>query len=283
MGRPRTRRLKLLPRMIGTGAIWLLILFDLFVLYLIIISSFKDTSQIFASPWAPPSSLKFANWARAWSDSGFGHATLVTLALTAATSLTIVAVAAPAAYILSRMESRLTSMMTIGFAMGLGVPAQVIIIPLFVMLSRAGLSDSLTGLFLVYVGLGIPFTVFLLTGFFRSLPKEIEEAAALDGLSPAMTFWRIMLPLARGGILTALVLNAISVWNEGFISLILLQSPQKYTLSVALLDLLATLQFAGADYGAVFAGVCILALPMLALYAWLGSRIVEGMTLGAGR
>ncbi len=275
--------LRSLPRVIGVGLIWLLVASDLFIVYIVFGSSFKTTEQIFASPWAPPTSLSLSNWVRAWGDSGFGTAAVVTVALTISASVMVVAISAPAAYILSRIPGRTSSILTVGFALGLGIPSQVIVIPIFVMLSHFGLTNSLPGLLLVYIGLGVPFTVFLLTGFFRALPSEIEEAAALDGLSPAMSFWRIMLPISRAGLVTALALNAISVWNEGFISLVFLQSPQKYTLSVALLNLLGTLQSTGADYGAVFAGVCILVLPMLAIYVWLGGRIIEGMTMGSGR
>lgn len=169
------------------------------------------------------------------------------------------------------------------FAVGIGLPVQVIIIPLFVLLEKAALVDTLFGLYLALVGAGIPFTVILLAGFMRSLPVELEEAAALDGCSALRSFWQIMLPLARSGIITVLILNAISIWNETFLALVLIQDTEKQVLPVALLNFIARQQFNGSDYGGLFAGVVVLVLPMVLLYLWLGSRIIEGMTLGASK
>ncbi len=136
---------------------------------------------------------------------------------------------------------------------------------------------------LVYIGVSMPFTVFLLTAFFRSLPLEMEEAAALDGTTAFGTFWRITLPLAKGGILTAFVLQVISHWNETLLALTLLQSTEKYTLPVALISFIQQQTYSGADWGGLFAGLCIVVLPMLAIYLWLGRRLTEGLTLGMGK
>ncbi|MGH3095617.1 MAG: carbohydrate ABC transporter permease [Streptosporangiales bacterium] len=270
-------------RYAGSALVWLLVAFDISVLVFLALSSFKSTAAIFAAPWAPPTSPRFENWLHAWTGSGFGRATFNTAAVVAAGAVSTVAISAPAAYVLVRVRSRTTSFLTVFFAAGLGIPAQVTVIPLFVMVSAAGLVNNLFGLYVVYAATHLPFTVFLLTGFLRSLPSEMEEAAAIDGASPMRTFWQIMLPLARSGLITVLVLNAISMWNETLLALVFLQSDEKYTLSLALLNFLASMQYTGADYGALFAGVCILVLPMLLLYLWLGRRIIEGMTLGAGR
>nr|WP_241263827.1 carbohydrate ABC transporter permease [Microbacterium esteraromaticum] len=202
---------------------------------------------------------------------------------TVVSSFLTVALAAPAAYYLSRVENRLTNSLTLYFVLGLGIPAQVIVIPLFVMLNEVYLTDSLIGLNLVYIGVSMPFTVFLLTAFFRSLPLEMEEAAALDGTTAFGTFWRITLPLAKGGILTAFVLQVISHWNETLLALTLLQSTEKYTLPVALISFIQQQTYSGADWGGLFAGLCIVVLPMLAIYLWLGRRLTEGLTLGMGK
>lgn len=270
-------------RGLGTVLVWLFVAFDLFVFVFLIVSSFKTTSTIFASPWALPESWHIGNWVQAWSTSGFGRAALNTVALVSAGAVTVVAISAPAAYMLSRVTTRSASFLTVLFAMGLGIPAQVIIIPLFVMMGWVNLINSLFGLYILYTAVALPFTVFLLTGFFRSLPDELEEAAALDGASPWRSFWQIMMPLARSGLIIVLILNAINMWNETLLGLVFLQSDEKFTLSIALLNFMATMRYSGAQYGALFAGVCILVLPMLALYLWLGRRIIEGMTLGAGK
>ncbi|GAA0232349.1 carbohydrate ABC transporter permease [Saccharothrix mutabilis subsp. mutabilis] len=265
----------------GVGLVWLLAVFNVGVLAWMGIAALRDHTAIFSQPWSLSTFGEFGNFAKAWSDSGFGAAALNTVLLVAGSAVVLVAISAPAAYALARSGTRISGAMALFFALGIGIPVQVIVIPLFVMLENIGLVNSLTGLFVLYVALSLPFTVFLLTAFFGSLPEEVEEAAAIDGAGPLRTFLQISLPLARGGLITALILNAIGLWNETFIALVFVQDTELQTLPLALLGFMQTQQYSGADYGALFAGVCILVLPMLALYVWLGRRIVEGMTLGA--
>ena len=149
------------------------------------------------------------------------------------------------------------------------------------MLAPVGLVNNLFGLLLIYVGTSLPFAVFFLTGFFRTLPLELEEAAALDGATPARTFWRIMLPLARPGIITLVVLNVIGHWGETFFALVFLQSQELQTLPLALLGYLQQMQYNGMNWGGMFAGIAVTVVPILVMYLWVGRRIIEGMTLGA--
>ncbi|WP_222719095.1 carbohydrate ABC transporter permease [Actinokineospora xionganensis] len=270
-------------RPIGTTAVWLFVSFCLFAFLFMLISSVKSSSEILNTPWSLPAAPDFGNWSRAWVDSGFGAAATNTLVLVVTASVVVVGVSAPAAYALSRRRGGLSAGLTMFFALGLGIPLQIIVLPLYSVLAEFGLIDSLFGLFLVYVATHLPFTVFLLTGFFRSLPNELEEAAALDGVSASGTFFRIMLPLAQGGLVTALLLNAIGLWNETLLGLMFIQSNENYTLSLALIGFIQQQQYNGADYGALFAGVSITILPMLLLYLWLGRRITEGLTAGLGK
>jgi len=270
-------------RLVGLALLWLFVAANLAGLVWVILQSFRDTRDILTSPFGLPDSWSLSNFTTAWEVSDFATATINSVIVTVVSSVLTVALAAPAAYYLSRHESRFSSGMTLFFILGLGVPAQVILIPLFVMLNSVFLTDSLIGLNLVYIGVSMPFTVFLLTGFFRSLPAELEEAAALDGASPTSTFFRIMLPVARGGILTAFVLQLISHWNETLLALTLIQSTEKYTLPLALISFVQQQTYSGADWGGLFAGLCIVIVPMLVVYLWLGSKLSEGLTLGMGK
>ncbi|MEU9709780.1 carbohydrate ABC transporter permease [Streptomyces sp. NPDC047967] len=270
-------------RILSVALTWLFVALNVAALVWVVLQAFRDTRAILSSPWGLPKSLGLDNFVNAWTVSDFGTATYNSVLVTGVSSVLTVALAAPAAYYLGRQESRLSQSLTMFFVLGLGVPVQVILIPLFVMLNRVHLTDSLIGLNLVYIGVSMPFTVFLLTGFFRSLPKELEEAAALDGVSPAGTFWRIMLPMARGGLTTAFVLQVISHWNETLLALTLVQSTDKYTLPVALISFVQQQTYSGADWGGLFAGLCIIVLPLLAVYVWLGRRLTEGLTLGMGK
>lgn len=270
-------------RTVGIVLLWLFVAFNVAGLIWVIFQAFRDTRSILSSPFGLPDSWNLDNFATAWKVSDFATATVNSVSVAVISSVLTVVVAAPAAYYLSRHESRLNRNLTLFFILGLGVPAQVILIPLFVMLNAVNLTNSLIGLNLVYIGLSMPFTVFLLTGFFRSLPAELEEAAALDGASPTGTFLRVMLPVARGGILTAFVLQLIAHWNETLLALTLLQSPDKYTLPVALISFVQQQTYSGADWGGLFAGLCIVILPLLIVYLWLGRKLSEGLTLGMGK
>ncbi|GAA4957327.1 multiple sugar transport system permease protein/N-acetylglucosamine transport system permease protein [Nonomuraea thailandensis] len=274
---------RLRPRHAGFAVVWLLVAFDILVLLWMLLSSLKTAKEIFAGPFSLPATWQFDNWARAWQVSEFGPAIVRTVVVVAATAAGTVAIAAPAAYALSRFRTRSASPLTSFFALGLGIPVQAIMLPLFVVLSQAGLVDSLTGLIIVYIATSIPFAVFFLTAFFRSLPGDLEEAAAIDGATPWRTFWQIMLPLARSGIVTLLILNVIQHWSEGLLSLIFLQDPAQQTLPLALLGFLTRVQYSGADWGGLFAALGIVILPLLVIYLWLGRRIIEGMTLGSGK
>ncbi len=270
-------------RGIGVGLLWLVVAISIAALVWMVAQAFRDTRAILDDPWGVPASLDFGNFVRAWTVGDFAVATWNSLLTTVVSSVLTVAIAAPCAYYLSRVDNRLTRGLSLYFILGLGIPAQVILIPLFVMLNKVYLTDSIIGLNLVYIGVSMPFTVFLLTAFFRSLPLEMEEAAALDGTTAFGTFWRITLPLAKGGILTAFILQVISHWNETLLALTLLQSTEKYTLPVALISFVQQQTYSGADWGGLFAGLVIVVLPMLAIYVWLGRRLTEGLTLGMGK
>lgn len=283
--RPRRRRIRQLGpgQRVAAALVWIVVALNILVLLWLAMSSLKSTRAIFDNPWALPDQLELGNYSRAWGESRFGAAALNTLLVVVTSSLLIVGLAAPAAYALARGASRASGTVTVILAVGMGIPFQVILIPLFVFLQRFGLTNSFGGLILVYVGTSLPFTVILLSGFFRGLSSEMEEAAALDGAGVVRTFWSVMLPLVRSGMITALMLNMIGLWNETFIALVLLQNADKQTLSLALLGFMQRQQYNGADWGGLFAGVCILILPTLVVYMWLSRRIIEGLTLGSGK
>lgn len=281
-GRTRVRKLGTGQRF-GAGVVWAVVAFNIFLFAWLIMSSFKTTREIFINPWSLPTSVTFENYTTAIREGNFGVAAFNSILVVSASSIAIIVVAAPAGYALSRIHTRLNGPLTLAFAVGMGIPFQVILIPLFVMMQRIGLVDSLFGLALLYVALQLPFTIILLTGFFGTLPVEIEEAAALDGASPLRIFVSVMLPLSRSGLITALLLNAIGLWNELFVALIFLQSDERQTLPLALLGFMQRQQYNAADWGGLFAGVTLIVLPMVLLYFWLGRKIIEGMTLGVGK
>jgi multiple sugar transport system permease protein/N-acetylglucosamine transport system permease protein len=268
---------------ITVALVWALAMFGVLLLVWIFLSSFKTTTELFDSPFGLPAEWRFENFVAAWNASNFGGALRNSVILVVSTGVCTVAVAAPAAYALSRFGVFGSRALTMAFALGVGIPVQLIILPLYTLMNDLYLVNSLEGVWLLYVATSLPFAVFFLTGFFISLPKEMEEAASIDGAGPVRTFFSIMLPLARSGIVTLLILNVIQHWGETIIALVFLQTTELETLPLALLKFLQRLQYTGADWGQLFAGVAIVIGPVLLIYLWLGRRIIEGLTLGADR
>ncbi len=256
--------------------------FTVFVFLWILFGSFKTTDELFSHLWSLPSRLHFENYLNAWQSTDLATAMRNSVLVVGASTVLTVSMAALAAYVLSRVNFPGAGILTNFFAIGIGIPLQTVVIPIFVMLAHVGLVNSLVGLAIVYISASLPFTVFLLTGYFRSLPYELEEAAAIDGASPLVTFLVIMLPLASPGLLTAAMVNIVGLWNEFFLALTLLNDNSKFTLPLQIVNLYGNLKFTG-NWAGMFAGVIIVVLPVTLAYIWLSNRIIEGLTLGTGR
>ncbi|GIG61752.1 sugar ABC transporter permease [Longispora fulva] len=269
-------------------AVW--VAFNVTLLGWLVLTSFKSSREIFQEPLSLPTAPRTDNYVSAWSVSELGVGFLNSAVIVGLSAALVVALAAPCAYMLTRGQTRSAGPVTTFFAVGMGVPLQAVIIPIFVLTQSVssfayatfGWWDDRVSLLVVYVAMSLPFTVFLLTGFFRSLPADLEEAAAMDGASGPRTFLRVMLPLAQPGLVTAFILNVVSLWNETLVALILITDNEQYTLPQALLGLYQTMQYT-SNWGGLFAGVVIVVLPILGVYVWLGRRIVEGLTVGAGK
>ncbi|MEV4400182.1 carbohydrate ABC transporter permease [Nonomuraea sp. NPDC049607] len=280
----------LLPRLTAV-ALWAWVAFNLALVAWVGLQSLKSSGEVWLHPFALPASPAWENYDSAWQAGQFSAAALNSVVLTALGSFLIVAIAAPAAYALSRSSRRIAGPITGFFAMGLSIPLQTMAIPIVVakLSVYTFMEDWVTGwwdnritLLVFEVVLSLPFAVFVLTGYFRSLPKEVEEAAELDGAGPLTSFVRVIAPLARPGLTTVLVLNVIGLWNSTLLVLIITPLPEERTLPAALLNLYSTMQYS-SDWGGLFAGIVILIYPMVILYIWLGRRVVEGMTAGIGK
>ncbi|SEN66463.1 carbohydrate ABC transporter permease [Nonomuraea pusilla] len=273
------------------AGLWLWVLFNLAMVLWVMLNSVKTSRSIFANPVGLPDTWMWENFATAWSTSGLGAATLNSVILVTVSVALIMGLSVPAAYAVARLGGRSSGPVATFFAVGMSIPFQAFAVPM--VLISVGLSrfmiDWITGAWdprvtvaLFYVVLSLPFSVFVLIGYFRSLPGELEEAAALDGATPFRTFWQIMAPLARPGITTVAVLNVLTLWNETVIVLMLVPNQRMQTLNVALLNFYSNMQYT-SNWGGLFAGVVIVVLPMIVIYLWFGRRIVNGMTQGIGK
>ncbi len=162
----------------------------------------------------------------------------------------------------------------------MGIPYPLLFIPLFALMLNLQLDNTLPGLIVVYVSLSLPFTVYILTGFFITLPSELEDAAVIDGCSDYQVYWRVMLPLASPGLLTAAIFNFIGLWNEYQLALVFANTDKTRTLSLGLYALRNALQYTG-DWASLFAGIVIIMLPTVAIYIILSERMISGITMGS--
>lgn len=269
--------------------LWIWVVFNLLMALWVGVTSLKTGREIFTDPFGLPASPAWENFVSAWSASGFGGAALNSVLIVAASGLITIVLAAPAAYVISRSTRKLASAMSTYVAMCVALPVQAILVPLFIAKTNVrsfaieilfGWWDDRLTLVFAYVATSLPFAVFLMTATFASLPSSLVEAAEMDGASPLRTFVSVVAPVAWPGIKSALVLNLLNMWNETLLVLVLLDDPAKQTLPAALLRLQGTMQY-NADWGGLFAGIVIVVYPMIVLYLWVGSRIMEGMTAGA--
>ncbi|MDE3083774.1 MAG: carbohydrate ABC transporter permease, partial [Verrucomicrobiota bacterium] len=195
----------------------------------------------------------------------------------------IVLLGAMAAYALARFRHPVGGALFWLFLAGLMIPAQLSVVPLFFELRSLGLLNSRLGLILVYVANGLPFAIFILAGFFRTLPRTLYEAAQVDGCDEAAAFWRVLLPLVRPGLVTVAIFQFIAVWKEYFFAFMLTSGAtgaEVRTLPLGLANLAITSQY-HTDYGELFAGLVIVTIPILIVYLALQRYIVKGITAGA--
>lgn len=246
----------------------------------VLISSVKPAAQILGDPFGLPKELVWSNYGKAWSEAGIGQAFVNSVIVTVATLVVLLPIGAMAAYVLAKYVFPGVKLLQATFLGGMMFPHFLVIVPLFLMLREMKMLDTLHGLVLVYVAYSLSFTVFVLTGFFQTLPDELGEAAMLDGCSHSGVFWRVMLPLARPGIIVVGIFNAIGLWNEYGLALVLLPGEANRTLPLGIANLTMTQQYQ-ADWGALFAGLVIVMAPILIAYWFFRDKIHEAMLAGA--
>jgi len=244
------------------------------------LSSLKTNREFFGNIWGAAEVPQWENYVLIWSDYHLSTNFFNSIYSVSLSVLLILVVCTPAAYVLARIPFRLSKMTALLVTFGMGVPTQLLLIPLYFIMFDIGLVNSLNGLVIVYLALSIPFTVFLQIGYFKTLPSTLEEQASIDGSSPIRTFFMIMLPLGRPAIITAAIFNFISLWNEFLLALTFLQDGELFTLPVGLFALQTSMQYTG-NWVALFAGFVIVLIPTLAIYLFLSKRIIEGLTMGA--
>jgi len=248
--------------------------------YLLVSIALETTAQTYRAPLSFPQPPHFGNFSTAWrtgGQAGLGHALLASLVITVSSVVGLIVLGSLCAYSLARRAGRVADGVYVLFVVGIILPFQLAIIPLYVGMRHLGLVGSYLGMIVLNVGLLMPLTVFLYTGFIRALPRDYEEAARVDGAGILLTFRCVVVPLLWPVTATVAVLVGIIVWNEFFVALIFLAGSHAQTVPVALYS------FVGgyvARWNLIFAGLAITIAPILAFYLFAQRHLIRGFSAG---
>jgi ABC-type glycerol-3-phosphate transport system permease component len=258
-----------------------LVLMPLFFLYN---NSLKTSEQVFLSPWSLPTDLQWTNFAQLF-DSGGDATSFATylensFIVTIASLVAVGVIASMAAYALARFPFPGARFVQVLFILALAMPITALLIPIYTLMNGLQLLSSYLGIVAVYTGLWLPFSILLLRAFYDSMPRELEDAARVDGCSDLGVFIRIVLPISKGGLASVTIVNAVGIWSELLFAFILLSDPNMQTINVGLLAFKTQYQ---VQWNLLFAAMALSVTPLLLLYALFQRQITKGMTLGAFR
>lgn len=286
--RPRSRRGRRGPaavrarlfRLFVYVAIAVLLIIELYPLVWLFIQSLKTNNQFYiGSAWSLPHPVDFGNWKTAWTTGDIPiYFRNSVLAVFPALFLMIV-LSLAAAFAIEVMKWRLSNVTLLVFLSGLLIPIQMVLLPMFTIFFHVHLLNTLWALIIAYTGFSLPLAVFLMVGYFRAMPREILEAALLDGASIYTAFFRVALPAVSGAIFTVAVVQFFFLWNDLLLSLTFITSNSRRTIQTGLLNF--TGQYGAVEWGPTFAAVCLTILPTLILYLILNRRVMRGLTAGS--
>ena len=240
--------------------------------------SFKTNAEIFTSPFALPESFYLDNFIFAWTAGKLGIATLNSFIVCGVTLVLSMLIGSMAAFAIGRLRWRLAGPCMTFFMIGMMIPVHCVMIPLFTRFAKMGLSNSLVGLVLPYLTFSLPVTIFIMTGFFKSMPNELVESACIDGASIYGIFFKIALPLSKTGLFVTGLMTFVANWNELLLAMVLISDDTKKTLPVSLSKFVGPYN---TNYSQMFAAIIIAIIPTIIVYCIFSNQIVDGLTAGA--
>ncbi|WP_051940147.1 carbohydrate ABC transporter permease [Phaeacidiphilus oryzae] len=267
----------------GFLAVWSLLV--VLPIVWIVLGSFKTDNEIGASAWSTPTEWNLGSFVRAWTKAGIGGYLLNTAIVLVGSVFLTMLLGSMAAYVLARYEFRGNRFLYFFFVAGAMFPIYLALVPLFFMVRNLGMLNTYQGLILVYAAYSLPFTVFFLHAFFRTLPTTVHEAAMIDGCSHTRAFFQVMMPMARPGLISVGIFNVLGQWNQYILPVVLMErqngfQPDRSMLAQGLANLLLQQGYSG-DYPALFAGMTIAMLPVLAVYLSFQRQVQSGLTATA--
>jgi len=267
---------------VSTVLIYIFFIF-MVVIYLapifwIALTSLKTRPEIYKSPFGWPEAFQWGNYAVAWKAGKLGIAMMNSFFVCVITLILTMLIGSMAAFAIGRMRWKLSGAAMIYIMVGMMIPVHCVLIPLFVRFAKIGLNNNLWGLILPYLTFSLPTAVFIMTGFFRSIPNELLESACIDGCNIYQIFFQICFPLARTGLFVTGLMTFIGNWNELLLALVFVSDDMKKTLPVALTKFVTPYQ---TNYDKMFPAIMIAIIPTIIVYTLFSNQIVDGLTTGA--
>ncbi|MCK8779310.1 carbohydrate ABC transporter permease [Rhizobium sp. NTR19] len=247
-------------------------------LVIMFFAAFKTNAQIFRSPFSFPDFTNVTNIVKIWTQTNFLRYLLNSVIVTGSSIVIILTLGTMAAYAIARYRFRGSGFVLMFFVAGLTLPLKLAIIPLFILMRDLGILNTQLSLIVIYVAMGLPTTVFIMTGFIRTLPNELEDAARMDGASEPRIMWSVMLPLVRPALVISGIQNLVPIWNDFFFPLIFIQKDNLKTLPQGLTTFMGEYT---TDWGVLFAGLMLSSAPVIIIYIILSRQFINGMTAGA--
>ncbi len=259
-----------------------MIIFALSTIYPIVwmfLNSFKTASEVIANPLGLPTTWNFANYIQVFKDIPFVRYFLNSAVYTAGTIALVVAISAPFAYATSRMDTKWGHKVYQYVQIGLVTPIAIIVLGIYILLGQLGLRSTYFGTILVYTASALPVSILILYAFMRSLPKELEEAAYIDGCTTTQAFIKIICPMVMSAISAiAIIVFMQYTWNEYFIAFITIDSPNMISVPVAL-GYFSTSR--GTNWGVLCAALVMSGIPSILLYLFMSEKIENALTVSA--
>ena len=270
------------PIRVSTVLIYVFFCF-MMVLYLaplgwIILTSLKTKTEIYRTPFGWPKEFQWGNYVYAWKGGKLGIAMLNSLFVCVITLILTLVIGSMAAFAIARLKWKLSGAAMVYILIGMMIPVHCVLIPLFVRFASIGLNNNLWGLIIPYLTFSLPTCVFIMAGFFRSIPNELLESACMDGCTIYQIFFKICFPLARTGLFVTGLMTFINNWNELLLALVFVSDANKKTLPVALTKFVSPYQ---TSYDKMFPAIVIAIVPTIIVYTLFSNQIVDGLTTGA--
>jgi raffinose/stachyose/melibiose transport system permease protein len=278
--RPRHPLRTQLARMPLRLAVALLLVVEFVPLLWLALSSLKREREFSGRPvWSLPETFHWENYVNAWTTGNMGTYLRNSVIATFPSLVLTLTLSVAAAFGLEVMKWRGRNAVLLLFLAGIMVPLQMVLLPLFTVYFRAHLIDNLLSLVITYTAFGLPLSIFLMVGYYRAVPRQIIEAAAIDGAGMVRTFWQISLPMVRNAILTIGLVQFFFIWNDLLLSLTFIGDDDLRTVQTGLLNFVG--QYGQRQWGPTFASVCIAVFPTLLIYLILNQRVMKGLTAGS--